>query len=121
MASQPVRLVEWSSDGDGRVTLAVRRREDRATRMLSFLVPIPRQRRVALDEIGSDVWRMCDGDTSLADMAGTLARKYKLNYKEAQQPLLRFLNDLARRGLVGFRLAHETPASVRVKQSEAGR
>src|SRR5208282_1986160 len=42
------------------------------------------ERTIELDEIGSLVWRMCDGKTTVREMIQSLAERYKLNRKEAE-------------------------------------
>jgi hypothetical protein len=58
------------------------------------------ERTVELDQIGSFVWRMCDGETAVRDMIERLADEYKVNRKEAEASVTAFLRTLATRGLV---------------------
>jgi len=63
---------------------------------------IPDKRRVALDKIGSFVWERCDGERRVADIAQDLADKYKLVRQEAEISLSSYLQQLAKKGFVGF-------------------
>jgi hypothetical protein len=58
------------------------------------------ERTIALDEVGSFVWRMCDGRTSVREMIERLADRYKLNRKESAASLTAFVRTLAAKGLV---------------------
>jgi hypothetical protein len=107
LAARPLRLVEWTRDDEGLITLNITRRDDLKTRLLSVLFPIPKKRRISLDDLGSEVWELCDGETSLEGMTRAIAKKHKLSLKEAQQPLMKFLNDLAARGFIGFQVQSE--------------
>ena len=58
------------------------------------------ERKVELDEVGSFVWRMCDGRTTVREMIPRLADRYKMNRKEAEVSLTTFLRTLAGKRLV---------------------
>jgi hypothetical protein len=55
---------------------------------------------VELDEIGSFCWDLFDGRTTVRDMIGRLAERYKINRKEAEVALTAFIRTLARKRLV---------------------
>src|SRR3712207_1247206 len=81
LAAVPVRnsLLEWSVEEGEKVVLRVPRRRERLGRILERLVAVPEYKQVVLDEVGSDVWQMCDGQTSVDGIVRALAKKYKLN------------------------------------------
>jgi len=60
----------------------------------------PPEAKIELDEVGSFVWTMCDGRTTVREMIARLAEKYKLGRKEASSSLTVFLRSLAQRNLV---------------------
>jgi len=68
----------------------------------SKIYKIPDERRVALDKMGSFVWEKCDGERRVADIAQDLADKYKLVRQEAEISLSGYLQQLAKRGFIGF-------------------
>ncbi len=104
LSAAPVRneLVLWEEDGEGLVTLKIPRRQDRVGRILSTFFAAPEHRQISLDELGSDVWRLCDGHRSLQQMVTVLADKYKLSRREVELSLSVFLRTLAKRRLVGL-------------------
>jgi hypothetical protein len=55
-----------------------------------------------LDEIGLLVWDSCDGRTTIAGVIETVAKKYRLNLREAQVATLKFLQTLANKRLIGI-------------------
>ena len=71
-------------------------------RLIGMAVSVPQHRRVELDAIGSDVWRMTDGKNTLGFIAKNLAKKYKLSPREAELSLQQFFKELGRRGYIGF-------------------
>lgn len=102
---RPMRnpALEWSEENE-RVVLHIRHEQKKSwkVRLVSLLVPIPDDRRIALDAIGTDVWRMLDGQNTVGKIARTLAKKYKLAPREAELSLQQFFKVLGRRGYVGF-------------------
>jgi hypothetical protein len=115
LAAVPFRneLIEWElREPDAAragsvevVVLRVPRRQDRWGRMLNRFFEGPGYRQVQLDEVGSDVWRLCDGATSVEAMILALARKHKLERREVEISLTMYLRTLARRGFIGLRMA----------------
>lgn len=102
---RPIRnpKLEWIEEEE-RVVLTIRHemQQNWKTRLLSRLVAVPKDRRVALDAIGSDVWRLTDGENTLGFIAKKLAKKYKLTPREAELSLQQFFKELGRRGYIGF-------------------
>ena len=101
--SYPIRnqAVEWTSKGDETV-LVLRRREDRVGRLLDLFFVVPKERKLQLDPVGSYVWRQCDGRHTVQQLIDDLARKYKLNRKEAEVSLTEFLRQLGRKKLIAI-------------------
>lgn len=58
------------------------------------------ERPLELDEIGSFVWRMFDGRTTVRDMIERLSATYKLNRKDAEISLTTFIRSLVKKRLV---------------------
>ncbi len=104
LSAHPVRnsAVEWNETEEGEVLIILRPRTDRVARVLKWIFPPPRERRIALDMVGSEVWRLCDGRTSVDQIIRRMARRYKLNRKEAETSTTEYLRQLGRRRLVGF-------------------
>ena len=67
----PVRSerITWDSDADGRVTIHV---ENRGVmkRITQILLRKPKVSHIHLDEIGSYVWSLIDGEMTVAEIAG---------------------------------------------------
>lgn len=53
---------------------------------------------IELDEIGAFVWNLCDGKRSLAGIADSLAKEYRITRHEAEASLLAFVDSLRARG-----------------------
>ena len=99
---QPRRLLEWREE-DGRcVLLRPRLGTSRLGRWVAGLGGDP-DYRIRLDEIGTLVWRACDGHTSLAD----IVRRMREQFGERVEPADQRLSQFMRRMLKGRMLAVE--------------
>jgi len=104
--------LEWEKDDKGSVVIMVRRGNDWKTRLLSAAFVVPKQRQVALDEVGTLVWEMCDGGTTVAAIVERLRKRYKLNQKEAELSLGEYMKTLTKRGFVGLQVDAEPVSEV---------
>jgi len=100
LKSRPVRnpALEWSSEG-GRVILTIKLPPSKPG-LFSGFVKQPTERRIALDEVGSYVWELMDGQRSIGEIAEMLASRFKLHPREAQASLLAYIGMLGEKGLV---------------------
>jgi hypothetical protein len=105
LAAIPVRnsLIEWESNDQDEVVLKVPRRQDRVGKILHRIFVAPPYKQVVLDEVGSEVWRLCSGENSVDTIVKSLAKKYKLSRREVELSLGTYLRTLARRGFVGLK------------------
>jgi hypothetical protein len=60
------------------------------------------ERKFELDAMGVLVWSLIDGRRTASEIAEVLADRYRLERREAEDALARFLRELGRRGLVGL-------------------
>lgn len=106
LASRPVRnrLIEWQETPDGIITLHVPLRQMRQSQGKFFarLFPPAAVRRVTLDEIGSEIWRRCDGEHSATDLLDWMRQRWQFSYKEAEIGMTGYLRTLAQRSLIVF-------------------
>lgn len=101
---KPIRSssLEWN-DEDGRVQLRVPvELSGRWRRLLSRALKAPPYREVELDELGSFVWRLCDGTRTAKAIASALQSEFRLMQPEAEASLLSFLASLSQRGYISF-------------------
>jgi len=104
LKSRPVRnsLIKWEKSENGEISLTVPQKNTLWVRILSRIFMLPSSRVVALDEVGSLVWTMCDGYNSIDSIVRALRNKYKLTRKEAETSLLAYFRKLGKRGMVAF-------------------
>ena len=90
---------------EGRVLLVITPPNTRLTKFIQFFLPLSpeeRKKRVVLDPIGSHVWRLCDGKTTMESISKSLQKTFKLGTLEAEHSLRQFFQTLGKRGYVGF-------------------
>jgi len=111
LGAKPIRntLVQWERGEDGEIQIQIPRRTDRKARFLARLFPAPPVKVIVLDEVGSEIWDMCDGQTSVSELVQAIRKKYKLNRKETEMSVTLYLKQLAQRGLIGFRIEGGQP------------
>ena len=104
LQSKPSRndALEWTQNEAEEIVITLKRADTTKVKFLSKLFWVPEQRTLVLDEIGSQVWGMCDGRTTVQAMIRRLSELHKLNSKEAEISLLTYLKNLGRKRLVGF-------------------
>jgi len=90
---RPRRLLEWCEE-DGRcVLLRPRFGTTRAARWVAGLWADPHY-RIRLDEVGTLVWKACDGHTSLADIVGRMRERFGDRVEPADQRLSQFMRKM---------------------------
>lgn len=104
----PVRRHRSEDRPNGRVTVLVPRFTGRWTRRWVLPLFARRELRLHLDELGSFVWRQCDGRTPVGEIAARLHARAGGERAEAGTRVMAFLRQLARSDSVTF-LAPEHP------------
>ena len=118
--SKPVRnnQVEWEKNDDGEIHVTLTRGDSWKVRTLSKIFWIPKTKTMVLDEIGAQVWDMCDGRTTVESIIKRLSKTHQLNVKEAEISLLAYLKKLGQKGLLGFAVAkQDLPGSKRRRRA----
>ncbi len=133
MGARPVRnpLVNWerylpphADEGSMPpevVLLQVPRRADKWGNLVARFFKLPTHRKIELDEMGSDVWEMCDGAATVEALTRAVCAKYHLNRRQGETSVTAYLRMLAERRLVALRSASAggavKPASSAPQQS----
>jgi Coenzyme PQQ synthesis protein D (PqqD) len=74
----------------------------RLARFLGKESASPRTGKLQLDELGTAVWGMIDGERNLRRIVAAFAASHQLDPKEAEIAVTQFVRELGRRGLVGL-------------------
>ena len=56
--------------------------------------------RIRLDDVGTFIWRACDGETPLAEIAGRLREAFGARVEPAEERLARFVQSMLRSRMI---------------------
>ena len=62
-----------------------------------------RIKKLQLDELGTSVWNLMDGERSVRQLIKMFAGTHQLEPREAEVSVTQFIRELGRRGLIGMR------------------
>jgi len=105
LAIVPVRhpLVTWECRDNSEIVLAIPARDDKIARLVKrFVKNLPSIRQIGLDDVGSSVWELCDGERTIDAIVGCTCRTHKLTRREAEVSVTMFLQTLAKKNLIGL-------------------
>ncbi len=98
---KPSSNVKWEVYDTGEVAIIIERKyRGRLGEILATIFMQPKTRKIVLDEIGSYVWKLLDGKTSIREMIIKISEKFKMSKREAEVSLIAFLSDLEKRGAI---------------------
>ena len=104
LAIIPMRhpLINWERK-EKEVILTIPVRNDALAKIVKKIVKkLPESRQVGLDEVGSVVWEMCDGERDINSIVLAVAKETKLTRREAEASVTMFLQTLAKKNLIGL-------------------
>ena len=115
--ARPVRnpALKWRVNDEDFVEVIVPRRKDLFGRAMGFLFFVPESRPITLDEVGTRVWNLCDGEHTVQDIVKALSSDYKLQRREVEVSLTEYLRTLGKKGMIGFLVPKEA-----LEDEEAG-
>jgi hypothetical protein len=118
LGARPLRhpRIEWAREprkGDSTpvALLKIPRLRGRWPDLVAKWLKVPDHKKVELDEIGSDVWQMCDGTHTVDAIAKAVASSYRLNRRQAEVSVTAYLKMLAERQLLALKTA-KAPATA---------
>ena len=62
-----------------------------------------RMKKLQLDELGTFVWNLMDGNRSVQQLVKIFAETHRLETREAEVSVTQFMRELGRRGLIAMR------------------
>ena len=96
----PRRRLDWRHADDGRcVVLRPKLGEGRAGRWLAARLGDSHY-RIRLDDVGTFIWRACDGATPLLEIAGRLRAEFGARIEPAEERLARFVQTMVRSRMI---------------------
>ncbi|MXY25899.1 MAG: PqqD family protein [Acidobacteria bacterium] len=99
-SSRPRRCLGWRELDDGRcVVLRPQFGEGTIGRWLASKLGDPCY-RIRLDDVGTFIWKACDGETPLTEIAGRLRRAFGERVEPAEERLARFVRSMLRSRMI---------------------
>ncbi len=96
----PRRLLDWRDLDDGRcVVLRSQLGTGRIGRWLALKLGDPCY-RIRLDDVGTFIWKACDGETPLVEIAGRLRDEFGERVEPAEERLARFVQSMLRSRMI---------------------
>lgn len=105
----PNRAVRAESAGDGLLLWVPIQRRWWMGPPFSWLLPFRAERGIALDGLGRQVYRACDGIRTTEQIIEAFAVEHRLRFHEARLCVLTFLKSLVERNLVALVAVEEAP------------
>jgi len=96
--------LKWRTGEGGEIVVTIARRDEWWVRLLTLAFYVPKEREVALDEIGSSVWRQMQEKKTVGQIAEEIGREYGLQRREAEAALFHYLRTLAKRRLIAMEM-----------------
>ena len=69
---------------------------------VSWVVPWRSHKRLALDALGAEIWRRCDGKTAVLELVHDFAKEHRVTFHEARVAVSQYLRTLIERGLIAM-------------------
>ncbi|MCD6219926.1 PqqD family protein [Candidatus Calescamantes bacterium] len=105
LQAKPLRntFVTWEEDGD-ELYLNIPLKQVKLSKLWRFLFGLPEKKRIHLDILGTEVWKMCNGENTVRDIVKSIQERYNLSRKEAEVSTLEYLRKLMARHLIGLKI-----------------
>jgi hypothetical protein len=94
--SRPAHNVEFESGDDQRIVLLIPKFKNKL--LVKYFLPQLRSQnfRIQLDEYGSFIWDLCDGNTPVAEISDKMKEKFGENFDPNYERIGKFINQLIR-------------------------
>ena len=70
------------------------------SRFLGHFLKLSKQKSVELDELGTEIYEMCDGVNTVEDIIDSHQQRWKLSFFESRAMVLQFMKQMMRRNLI---------------------
>lgn len=106
LSAKPIRnpLIKWEIQESGDVQMVIPLKKTTKLKILSYLFRVPGRKTVVLDRLGTEVWLVCDGETTVNEIIEKLCKKHKMSRKESEVSLFSYLQQLVKRGYIGLEM-----------------
>jgi len=114
LGALPLRnqALSYRMNEDNEAEVTIKRRDDWVGKLFARFFYVPKERKVVLESIGTEVWELCDGQHTVEEIARELAKRHKLTLREAEVALTQYLRTLGKKRLIVFAVPKQEHAAV---------
>ena len=94
--------VRWNELDSGQTLVVYEKRPFGPIRWIRKLFAAPEVAELLLDKLGAKVVGQIDGRRTVGDLIAYVAKEFRLSRRESEVALLKYMDMLGRRNLVGF-------------------
>ncbi|MBU2495247.1 MAG: PqqD family protein [Candidatus Omnitrophota bacterium] len=88
--------------------IVVSRKKSFFVNLLSFVLVVPREKKVVLDELGAEVYRDCRQNLPVSEIVANFKKRHNVSEDYSRQSVMIYLKTLAQRSIVGFLITEES-------------
>ncbi len=111
LRSRPRRITdEYYTDDEGNTVILVELEYHGVIgKLLKIfsITPPPKYKRIVLDKMGSEVWRLCDGKHSIEDIIKHIMKKTGLSRRNVELAVYTYIRQLVEKGLLEVLIPEE--------------
>ena len=99
--------VRWQELDSGEIMAIYTKHSTPLGALMMKLLCMPELSQLIIDDIGARVVRAIDGQRTVAELIAFVSLEFKMSRKESEISLVKYLELLGRRHLVGFEIKYE--------------
>jgi len=91
-----------TDEQERQTVIVIPRKKSPLISFLAFFLSTPKEKKVVLDELGSEVFRYCRQELTVSEIVARFGQKHNFSPEYSRQNVLVYLRTLAQRGIIGF-------------------
>lgn len=103
LGCRPIRRLEWHEEDGRAIVLRPRLGESKIGRKLAHMLGFP-DYRIRLDELGTAVWKWCDGKSTASEIAAKMKGQFGSKVDPAEERLQTFILQMSRARMIEVRV-----------------
>lgn len=100
---RPVRRLDWHEEDHRAIVIRPRLGESKLGKKLARLLGFS-DYRIRLDDIGTAVWKWCDGESTAAEIARKMEEQFGSRVQPAEELLQTFILQMSRARMIEIRV-----------------
>lgn len=82
--------------------IVISRKKTFLVNLLSFVLVVPKEKKVVLDELGVEVYRDCQQNLPVSEIVANFKKRHNVSEDYSRQSVMIYLRTLAQRSIIGF-------------------